>query len=72
MSEKTRPQEREKRVAPTKRFRASTATEPKEAAAHPPMTISKAPTNSKPQAQEGTSEIRPQPLEDAPVHKSTP
>ena len=37
----------------------------------PPMTISKAPTNIKPQAQEGTGN-RPPPSEDAPVHKRTP
>ena len=35
------------------------------------MTISKAPTNIKPQAQE-TSDNRPPPLEDAPVCESTP
>ena len=64
--------EKRKRVAPTERFRANTATEPNEAATCPPATISKAPTNIKPQAQEGTSENRPPPLEDAPVHKSTP
>ena len=34
------------------------------------MTISKAPTNIKPQVQEGM-ENRPPPLEDAPVHEST-
>ena len=57
---------------PTKRFRANTATETNEAAMHPPMTISKAPTNIKPQVQEGISENRPPPLEDAPVHENTP
>ena len=37
------------------------------------MTISKAPTNIKPQVQEGTSENRPPPLEDVPSPcKSTP
>ena len=36
------------------------------------MTISKAPTNIKPQVQEGTSDNRPPPLEDAQVCKSTP
>ena len=64
--------EKRKRVAPTEGFRANTAAEPHEAAAHPPMTISKAPTNIKPQVQEGTSENRPPPLEDAPVHENTP
>ena len=64
--------EKRKRVVPTKRFRANTAAEPNEAAMCPPVTISKAPTNIKPQAQEGTSENRPTLLEDAPVHKSTP
>ena len=36
------------------------------------MTISKAPTNIKPQTQEVTPDNRPPPLEDAPVHESTP
>ena len=36
----------------------------------PPVTISKAPINAKPQ--EYVSENRPPPLEDAPVHKNTP
>ena len=62
--------EKRKRVAPTKRFRANT--KPSEAAMCPPMTIPKAPTNIKPQVQEGTLENRPPPLEDAPVCKSTP
>ena len=53
--------EKRKRVAPTKRFRASTAADPKEAAVHSPATITKAPTNIKPQAQEGTSENTPPP-----------
>ena len=57
---------------PTKRFRANTVSKASEAAAHPPMTISKAPTNIKPQAQEGTSDNRPPSLEDAPVHERTP
>ena len=64
--------EKRNRVVPTKRLRSNTASEPKEAAVHSPATISKAPTNIKPQAQEGTSENRPPPLEDAPVCKSTP
>ena len=63
--------EKRKRVVPTKRFRANTVSKPSEVTAHPPATIFKAPTNIKPQAQEGTDN-RPPPLEDAPVHKSTP
>ena len=55
-----------------KRFRDNTASEAKETAMHSPTTISKAPTNIKPQMQDGTSENRPPPLEDAPVCKSTP
>ena len=57
---------------PTKRFRANTVSKPSEAAMHPPMTISKAPTNIKPQVQEETSDNRPPPLENAPVHESSP
>ena len=57
---------------PTKRFRANTAAKPNEAAACLPVTISKAPTKIKPQAQEETSENRPPSLEGAPVCKSTP
>ena len=64
--------EKRKRVVPTKRFRANTVSKPREAAMCPPMTISKTPTNIKPQAQEGTPDNRPPPLEDAPVHESTP
>ena len=71
MSEKTRLQKREKRAVPTKRLRANTAAKPNEAAMHPPMTIPKAPTNIIPQVQQGTSDNRPPPLEDAPVCKST-
>ena len=56
---------------PTKRFR-PTVSKPSEAAVCPPTTISKAPTNIKPQVQEGTPENRPPPLEDAPVCESTP
>ena len=63
--------EKRKRVVPTKRFRANTVSKPSEAAACQPMTISKAPTNIKPQAQEGTDN-RPPPLEDPPVCDSTP
>ena len=64
--------EKRKRVAPTKRFRANIAMKPNEAVAQPPTTISKAPTDIKIQAQEETPENRPPPLEDAPIHKSTP
>ena len=53
-----------------KRFRPNTVSKPSEAAMCPPMTISKAPINVKPQAD--ASENRPLPLEDAPVCKSTP
>ena len=62
--------EKRKRTSPTKRFRPNAASSPSEAAMHPPMTISKAPINAKPQAH--VSENRPPPLEDAPVCKSTP
>ena len=41
--------EKRKIVVPTKRFRANTAAEPNEAAAGPPATIFKTPTNIKPQ-----------------------
>ena len=64
--------EKRKREVPTKRLRPITVSKPSEAAMHPPTTISKAPTNVKPQVQEEASENRPPPLEDAPVHKSTP
>ena len=64
--------EKRKRVALTKRFRANTVAKPSKATMCTPMTISKAPTNIKPQVQEGTSDSRPPPLEDVPVHKSTP
>ena len=62
--------EKRKRAVPTKRFRPNTASRPSEVATCPPMTISKAPINVKPQAD--ASENRPPPLEDAPVCKSTP
>ena len=62
--------EKRKRAVLTKRFRPNTASRPSEVAACPPTTISKAPINVKPQAD--ASENRPLPLEDAPVHKSTP
>ena len=64
--------EKRKRVVPTIKFRANTVSKTSEAAAHPSMTISKAPTNIKPQVQEGTPDNRPPPLEDSPVCKSTP
>ena len=64
--------EKRKRVVPTKRFRANTVSKPSEAAACPPTTFSKALTNIKPQVQEGTSDNRPPPLDDAPVCESTP
>ena len=53
--------EKRKRVVPTKRLRVNTAAKPNETAACPPTTIPKAPTNIKPQAQEGTPENRPPP-----------
>ena len=56
--------EKRKKVVPTKRFRANTAAEPNEATMCPPTTISKTPTNIKPQVQKGTSENRPQILEE--------
>ena len=62
--------EKRKRAAPTKRFRPSTAPKPNATAAHPPATVSKAPVNVKPQAD--APENRPPPLENAPVHESTP
>ena len=66
------PKPKRKRVAPTKRFKANIAVKPNEAAAQPAMTISKAPTDIKIQAQEGNPESRPPPLEDAPVCTGTP
>ena len=68
----TKTPEKRKRVAPTKRFKANIATRPNEAAVQPPMTISKAPTDIKIQAQEETPESRPPPLEDAQIFASTP
>ena len=59
-----------KRAAPTKRFRPSTAPKPSETAAWPPATVSKAQINVK--TQTDTSENRPQPLENDPVHESIP
>ena len=64
--------EKRKGAAPTKRFRPNTVSKPSEAATHPPTTVPKTPTNIKPQAQEGTSDNRPPPLEDALVCESTP
>ena len=55
---------------PTKRFRPNTASRPSETEGCLPTTNSKAPINVKPQAD--ASENRPRPLEDAPVHESTP
>ena len=52
--------EKRRRIVPTKRFRANVKSN--EAAAQPPVTVSKAPT----------PDNRPLPLEDAPVCKSTP
>ena len=56
----------------TKRFRPSTFSKPSKAAAHLPTTISNASANDRPQVQEETSDSRPPPLEDVPVHESTP
>ena len=64
--------EKRKGVVLTKRFRANIVSKPSEAATCPPVTISKAPTNIKPQSQEGTPDNRAPLLEDAPVCKSTP
>ena len=69
---KDKAMEKIKRAVPTKRFRPSTVSRPSEAAACPPMTISKTSTNDRPQVQEETSESRPPPLENVPVCKSTP
>ena len=55
---------------PTKRFRPSTAPKSSETAACPTATISKATVNVKPQTY--APENRPPPLENAPVHNSTP
>ena len=62
--------EKRKRAVPTKRFRPSIAPKSSETAACPPATISKAPVNVKPQTD--APENRPPPLENAPVHESTP
>ena len=57
--------EKRKRVAPTKRFRASLSMKSNEAAACPPMTVFKTSTKR-------TPDNRPPPLKDAPICKSTP
>ena len=62
--------EQRKRAAPTKRFRPSTAPKASETTMHPPVTVSKAPVNVKPQTD--ASENRPPPLENAPLYESTP
>ena len=62
--------EKRKRRVPIKRLRPNTVSRPGETAACPPMTISKSLINAKPQAD--VSENRPPPLEDAPVHETTP
>ena len=67
---KNKAMEKRERAVPTKRFRPNAASKPCEAVIHPTVTISKAPFNAKPQAD--LPENRPPPLEDAPVHKSTP
>ena len=59
-----------KRAVPTKQFRPSTPSKPSETTAYPVVTISKAPINVKPQ--KDALENRPPPLENVPVHKSTP
>ena len=64
--------EKRKRAMPTKRFRANTVSKPSEAATCPPATISKAPTNIKPQAQEEISDNRPPPLANSLHCESTP
>ena len=64
--------EKRKRVVPTKRFKDNIAMKPNEAAAQPPVTISKAQTDIKIQTQEETSESRLPPLEDAPICTGTP
>ena len=64
--------EKRKRAVPTKRFRPSITSRPGEAAACPPTTTSKAPTNDRPQVQEETSDSKPQSLENVPVCESTP
>ena len=60
--------EKRKRAVPTKRFRPSTVPKPRETAACPPATVSKAPVNVK--SQTDVPENGPPPLENAPVHKA--
>ena len=62
--------EKRERAAPTKQFRPSTAPKPSETTTCPPVIISKAPINIKPQTD--ASENRPPALENAPVCESTP
>ena len=62
--------EKRKKAVPTKRFRPSAAPKPNATAVHPPATVSKAPVNAK--SQTDAPENRPPPLENTPVHKSTP
>ena len=62
--------EKRKRAASSKRFRTSAAPRASETAACPQATVSKAPVNVKPLTD--VPENRPPPLENAPVHKSTP
>ena len=62
--------EKRNRAVPTKRFRPGTAPKPSETATCPLATVFKAPVNVTPQTD--ASENRPSPLENAPVHKSTP
>ena len=67
---KDKAMEKRKRAAPTKRFRPSAAPKPSKTTMCPPVTISKAPINVKPQTD--APENRPPPLENAPVQVSTP
>ena len=62
--------DKRKRAVPTKRSRPSAAPKPSETAVQPPATVSKAPINAK--TQTDASENRPQLLEEAHVHRSTP
>ena len=57
--------EKRKRVALTKRFRANVSMKSNEVAMCPPVTVSKTLTKR-------TPDNRSPPLEDAPIHKSTP
>ena len=62
--------EKRKRAVPTMRFKLNTAPKPSETATCPPATVSKTPVNIKPQTD--APENRSPPLENAPVHESTP